>query len=122
MILTYLAQPYTHEDPKVMQERYEKGCEATSILMNKGWMVFSPIAHSHGPAQYGLPKDYGYWRQYCELMLPKCDEVIILTLDGWEESVGVKEEVYLAGELGMATLYSGFKGLKRMGGRNEYIV
>lgn len=92
MSLIYLASPYTHDDPKVMEDRYESVCEYTARLKRKGWYVFSPIAHCHGPAQYGLPKDYEYWKGYCEVMLPKCDWFGCLLLDGHEQSKGMNDE------------------------------
>ena len=106
--LVYLANPYTHKDPDIMQERYEKACEFTAALKRNGWYVFSPIAHSHGPAQYGLPKDYEYWSGYCELMLPKCDIMMVLKLDGWQESVGVQAEIDLWHKTGKPILLLDF--------------
>jgi hypothetical protein len=108
MGLIYLASPYTHDDPLVMQERYELVCEYTAKLKRAGRYVFSPIAHCHGPALYGLPREYEYWKGYCELMLPKCDEMLVLMLDGYEESKGISGEVALAKELGMPLWFTEF--------------
>ncbi len=101
--LIYLAQPYTGTDEE-MQDRYDIACEVTARLMNEGHYVFSPIAHSHGPASYGLPKDYAYWKGYCELMIPKCDEVRVMEIDGWTTSVGVAAEIKLADSLGIPVI------------------
>jgi hypothetical protein len=106
--LIYLASPYTHEDPIVMQERYERVCEYTAKLKRAGRYVFSPIAHCHGPALHGLPKDYEYWKGYCELMLPKCDEMVVLMLDGYMESRGISEEVLIAKELNRPIWFAEF--------------
>lgn len=101
--LIYLAQPYTGTDEE-MEDRYEIACEITAKLKREGHYVFSPIAHSHGPAQFGLPKDFAYWKGYCELMIPKCDEIRVMTISGWTTSVGVAAEIELADKLGIPVI------------------
>jgi len=102
--LIYLANPYTGTKEE-MEGRFESACEYAARLMRDGHYVFSPIAHSHPPAQYGLPKDYAYWKGYCELMIPKCDKMIVLMLKGWSDSVGVTAEIELAQSLNMPIEY-----------------
>ena len=99
--LIYLASPYTDDNASVMAERFEGICKAAATIMKAGHHVFSPIAHSHPIAQYGLPKDYAYWKAYCEKTLPLCTEVWVIQLDGHEFSVGVAAEVRLAYALGI---------------------
>ena len=62
--------------------------------------VFSPIAHSHGITQYGLPGDWAYWEGLDCRFLEICDEVQVLMLDGWRENAGVQAEIRIARELG----------------------
>lgn len=100
MKLAYLGQPYTHESPGIMLLRYQDGCDMTAKLIRKGWYIYSPIAHSHGPAQYGLPKDFAFWKNYCELMLSKCDVFIAYCLPGWEDSKGLQYELALWADTG----------------------
>lgn len=99
--LVYLASPYSHPSPEVRQARYEAACRATATLMRWGFHVFSPIAHSHGPALYGLPGDWEYWQAFDLAMLEKCDRFAVLRLDGWQESRGVEAELKRARELEM---------------------
>ena len=101
MSLIYLAQPYTGTEEE-MNYRYEMACKVTARLIMEGLFVFSPISHGHGPARFGLPKEFSYWEDYCELMIPKCNEIYLLTLDGWHKSVGVKAELQLAEQLGIS--------------------
>lgn len=100
MNLAYLASPYTHDDPAVMEFRYQCVCDMTARLMRKGWHIYSPIAHCHGPAQHGLPKDFEYWQHYCKLMLDKCDIMIVYAINGWAQSRGVREEMRLWADTG----------------------
>ncbi|MBX3452499.1 MAG: DUF1937 family protein [Planctomycetaceae bacterium] len=37
--------------------------------------------------------------------MARCDEVVVLTLDGWRESAGVQAEIRIAGELGKPVRY-----------------
>jgi len=101
--LIYLAQPYTGTDEE-MEDRYEIACEITAKLMREGHYVFSPIAHSHGPAQFGLDKDFTYWQDYCEIMIKKCDEVHVMTIQGWTTSKGVAYEIEYADSLGIPVI------------------
>ena len=93
----YLASPYTHSDPLVREQRYLRTLEATSILLKNGIWVYSPIVHCHHMSQvFGLPYDAAFWAAYNEEMLRASAGVLVLRLEGWHISVGVKEEIQLA--------------------------
>ena len=98
--MIYIASPYSHPDPAVRETRFQAACRAAAELMRRGKIVFSPISHSHGITQYGLPKDWQFWEACDRAHLERCDEVVVLMLDGWRESVGVKAEIGIARELG----------------------
>lgn len=104
-MLWYLASPYTDDDPAVMQRRFEQTCQVAARLMRDGLHILSPIAHSHPIARYRLPKDWEYWQELDMLLLSRCDGLIILTLDGWEESRGVTAEFEYAAQHGMHIRY-----------------
>jgi hypothetical protein len=59
--LVYLASPYTHADKAVMEDRFRAACRYAACLMRRGINVFSPIAHSHPIAQFGLPPDWQFF-------------------------------------------------------------
>lgn len=100
--LVYLASPFTHPNSAVEYARLQGACRAASAMMREGLMVFSPIAHSHSLMSIGeLPNDWEYWRDFCLLMVAKCDELHVLRLDGWSESVGVTAEIAIAEGLGI---------------------
>jgi hypothetical protein len=61
--------------------------------------VFSPIVHSHPLTAFGLPTDWAFWERCDRQYLQRCDELVVSTLDGWQESVGVQAEIKLAAEL-----------------------
>lgn len=103
--MIYLATPYSHPDPAVREQRFRAACQAAVALLHAGHVVFSPITHSHPLAQHGLPGNWHFWERYDRALLERCDEVVVLMLDGWENSVGVQAEIRIARELGKPVRY-----------------
>jgi nucleoside 2-deoxyribosyltransferase len=97
--MIYLCSPYTHVDPAVVEYRFESACIAAASLMKQGHIVFSPIAHSHPISKYLGKEDHQFWLRQDYDFLEQCDELIILMLDGWRESVGIKAEIEMAMDL-----------------------
>lgn len=98
--MIYLVSPYSHPDSAVREKRFCEACRAAATLLSAGHAVFSPIAHSHPLVTHGLPTDWAFWEQWGRNMLTRCDEVVVLQLDGWIDSVGVRAEIEMARELG----------------------
>jgi nucleoside 2-deoxyribosyltransferase len=103
--LIYLASPYSHADFRVRQRRFEEACRAAAALLRAGVSVFSPIAHSHPIARFGVPTSWDYWSRLDREYLARCDVLAVLTLIGWRESVGVQAEIAFARELGMPVVF-----------------
>lgn len=100
--LIYLASPYSHADPEVMEARFEAVCREAAVLMEHGLHVYSPIAHTHPIAVRGdLPKEWPYWEAYDRVMLAASTEVYVLQLEGWDASKGVSAEIEIAREMGL---------------------
>lgn len=97
MSYIYIASPYTHPKADVMEERYEIVSGHTAFLLNKGIHVFSPIVHCHELAKtFGLPRHAEFWNAYNVTMLRAAGQLLVLTMEGWHESRGVKHEIYIA--------------------------
>ena len=95
--LIYLASPYSHADASVRDNRFTAVCRVASGLLSKGFLVHSPIAHSHPIATVGELS--GHWEQWKALdlrMLDCCDELWVVDMDGWMQSVGIHEETSYA--------------------------
>ena len=103
--MIYLASPYSHPQEYIRVYRFNEACRAAAFLTCQGRHVFSPIAHSHPIALHGLPLDAGYWLAFDLEMLGACQEIVVLRLDGWDRSVGVRAEVAKATEWGMPVSY-----------------
>jgi len=98
--MIYLASPYSHPDPRVREARFDAACRATAVLVRAGHAVIAPIVLGHPLVRYGVPGDWSFWEPMAREQLACCDELVVLRLDGWRESVGVQAEIAEAAELG----------------------
>lgn len=98
--MIYLASPYSHPDAAVREQRFHSVCRMAATLMQQGDVVFAPIVHGHPLVGHGLPTDWPFWERFDREHLRRCDELVVLMLDGWRESVGVAAEIRIAAELG----------------------
>lgn len=77
-----------------MEERYRENAKLVSNLLHEGHFVYSPVVHCHPVAvAYGLPRDFQFWKDYNYHMLMRADELMVLCLRGWKESIGVAQEI-----------------------------
>lgn len=92
--MIYLAGPYSHEDPKVREQRFEALTKRAAELMIDGFTVFSPITHGHAIAErHDLPLEFEWWQNQCLDMLSRATSMVVLRLDGYAESKGVAAEI-----------------------------
>ncbi len=95
--MLYLASPYSHSSQAIQQHRYQKACRATAKLMAAGIPVFSPLCNSVPAVELGgLETDHDGFLAVDIPILQRCDEVLIIGLAGWEQSLGVKKEMFEA--------------------------
>jgi hypothetical protein len=90
----YLASPYSRY-PHGMEAAFRAACEATAVLMRQGHRVFSPIAHSHPIGVHGLLPltDHNLWMAADRPFMDSASGCLVLMLEGWQESIGVKHEI-----------------------------
>jgi hypothetical protein len=103
--MIYLASPYSHPDAAVREQRFRAACRVVASLLRAAHVVFSPIVYCHVLVEHGLPTDWAFWEHVDREHLKRCDDVIVLMLDGWEESAGVQAEIRLARDLGKRVRY-----------------
>ena len=101
----YLATPYSHEDEKIRLLRFNAVNKKAGELMLAGYGVFSPISHSHPVAltmkANKVSNSWPFWeKQDIPFLEHWADELWVLQLDGWSESIGVSAEIKRAQELG----------------------
>lgn len=90
----YLASPYSHQSAYVRHDRALMAREATYQALQQGFVTFSPIHATHDLAVlHSMPKDAAWWESYNDRFLAPAEGVIVLMLDGWQQSVGVRAEI-----------------------------
>jgi hypothetical protein len=97
--LIYLASPYSSPDAELRQLRFELAVEAVALGMRDGIYIYSPIVNCHNVAEMFpdfISGEWKFWERFDHLMISKCDELWVLTIDGWEASKGVRQEVEFA--------------------------
>jgi hypothetical protein len=115
--IIYIATPYTHAEDRVMEERYQRVTDYAAVLINSGSTVFSPITHCHSIRKRAeLPTSWNFWKNYDLEFLSICSEIHVLMVDGWRESIGVKEEIEFAENNGVRVVYIHPKSFTRMSG------
>lgn len=97
----YLASPYSHKDPEIMDARFEIAEFCVAFFSQQNKHVYSPILHYHEVAKrFKLPTDFKYWKQNNIAMIRSASEFHILNLPGCHRSVGVMGETHVAELLG----------------------
>jgi hypothetical protein len=89
----YLASPYSKYAP-ALDYACDVVCIVAARLMRVGVQVYSPIAHSHTIATRGGldPLDGPFYVAHNKHEQDLCDLLLVVTMDGWDESDGIKGE------------------------------
>jgi nucleoside 2-deoxyribosyltransferase len=94
MKIIYLASPYSHPEESIRQRRYHLACRTAAKLMASDIVVFSPLANTIPAVEFGgLELSHQGFLRLDLPMLRRCDELLLLCLDGWQESIGVQQEL-----------------------------
>ena len=92
--MIYISCPYTHVDLAVQKYRYRISCIAASKLFAAGIVCFNPLANSVPAVEFGgIDLTHSQWLDIDFEILRRCDEILLLGLEGWRQSVGVKSEL-----------------------------
>jgi hypothetical protein len=76
--------------------RRHKTVNATAAnLMKRGFVVFSPLTHTIPLSQIGVWDDFDWLKPDLEI-LSVCTAMIIIDIDGWKRSKGIKREIDFA--------------------------
>lgn len=91
-MIIYLACPYTSENQSISDERVSRATRAASLLMRRGFVVFSPITYGHALAkELGNHQDSLFWIKHMLPYMTICSYLYILQEDGWTTSKGIWE-------------------------------
>jgi nucleoside 2-deoxyribosyltransferase len=103
--LYYLASPYTHDDPKIRKQRAEEATVAAVTLLKHDIFVFAPIPYNEPWEKYNVPGHWDFWADFDKAFVSRMDGIIVLQIDGWDKSRGVKFEIEYAQEHDIPVFY-----------------
>ena len=104
--LVYLASPYSHPDPAIKEQRYRDVLKVLADLTKAGIVAYSPIIHNHPIARdHNLAGDWDFWNRIDRVFLSRCSKMIVVQLEGWDVSIGIRDEIAMAQEFGIPIQY-----------------
>jgi hypothetical protein len=114
-MIVYLAAPYSHPEPLVREFRFNAVSLAAAKLIDRGIVVYSPVSHSHPISLTGqIDGSWATWGKQCLALLDVCSHLLVLTLPGWDKSLGLHTEIDFCTVKGIPVLFTHFDGLDRI--------
>lgn len=93
----YLACPYSSDQKEVIAERMKTFGWVASRLINQGMIIVSPLTnHLLIEQGHDIAGNWSFWKNYSEVLVSRSDVLLVLTLDGYYESSGVRGETAVA--------------------------
>lgn len=97
MKMIYLASPYSHPLKVVEAMRYDQITRVAAYLIAEhGHAMFLPITQSHNLKDWDerlTGTSFAHWKDIDLCAIDHCDEVWVVKMVGWKESVGVQAEI-----------------------------
>jgi len=104
--MIYLGLPYSHPEKVVREMRFKIANKVAGALIAKGKIVYSPISQSHVIRnECDLSWEWEDWEKLDLFFLNLASKLIVLKLEGWEDSVGLQAEIKFAKERGIVIEY-----------------
>lgn len=104
--MIYISAPYNHKDPNVIEYRMLVVYSKFAELMMQGEVPISPLMAHSVVKLHPVPSNAEFWEQYSITLLSKCSKMIVLQLDGWNESTGVAYEIKYAKENNIEIIFA----------------
>lgn len=96
--MAYIVTPYSAQSGINLSigDRYLQAIRACAVL-SRGYVCYSPIVMNHPIAvEMKLPTDAEYWWSRNKLAIDRCDLLIAVVFDGFENSRGCQQEIQYA--------------------------
>lgn len=112
----YLACKYTGTEEE-QQRRFERINKVAAKLMEEGYIVFSPISHTHPIGQHVCPEKntHEFWMSQDYAFLDWCDILFVLVDDDYTTSKGVTEEIEYIQKHKKTSVYGSYKNIFKTG-------
>jgi len=106
MLDVFVSSPYSDPDQNVIEERVKVAQRYVAQLASNDILAFSVLAYIHPILKdHPLPTDYEFWKDLCVRGMEMCEVVHVLCIEGWEDSVGVQDEIEIARSLKKRIVY-----------------
>ncbi len=104
--MIFVCTPYNHENPAIIEARYDLTVEYIAKRFVEGKFAFSPVVYAHNIVKkHNLPQDWDNWNNFCIEFLKKATEVHVLQQEGWDKSKGIQGELEIAKMLNIPIKY-----------------
>lgn len=120
--MIYLASPFWHESEEVRLLRVNLVRKAAAELMEKGYVVYSPIAHCIDISKHLYSANrhsHEFWMKQDLPILQRCDALWVLMLDGWRQSRGLQAEIHFATDRSIPTVFTTGEAIANFADRTD---
>lgn len=104
----YISNPYNGTDEQ-KEMRAEMAARVCGLLLKRGVFAWSPIVHNHAMMktfnQFTLEERQTWMLEFDFSLLKASCGMVVLTIEGWEQSFGVGKEIELCKDLGLPILH-----------------
>lgn len=94
--MIYISAPYNHVDKNVVSQRMDAVYSKFAELMMQGEIPVTPLMAHAVVERHPVPSSSEFWEEYSITLLSKCSKMVVLKLDGWDNSAGVSYEIEYA--------------------------
>lgn len=105
--LFYLASVYTMY-PAGKEQAWRDACKNVAWLLEEGYNVISPIAHSHSVDEvegHTLEPTEEFWLGYDFKWIDAIQGMAVLMMDNWKNSSGIRQEIEFCREKSYPVYY-----------------
>ena len=99
--MIYLAAPYAHDNIQVMETRHQLVTALAGKMIADGCLVYSPLTYTVPMWTQEKVIPPNGWLEFDLPFLRKCDILMVFTMIGWQESIGVAREIKEAKKMGI---------------------
>jgi hypothetical protein len=98
----YIAAPYSHEKPYIVEARVRVIAGLVGKIMEQGQLPICPLLGSHIVAEVcSLRTDFDFWQRLDREVIRHCEQLWVLCLEGWDRSISVRAEIEWAEKCGI---------------------
>lgn len=103
----FLACPYGHTDPAIVEQRFQRSNAVAAQIARSGATVFSQVSMSHPINQHLADLDKAgigrLWAPIDAVFMDAMTEIVVIDAPGWDQSAGVAREIEVFKARGLRT-------------------